>query len=652
MSLEEKVDQMHGSQLGPINDLYWTPDNTRLSIPGFRMVDGPRGVRAGMATTFPVGMARGATWDPALETRVGEAIGLETAAKGGNVILAPTINVLRHPAWGRAQETYGEDTAQVGPMGAAFVEGAQQHVIASVKHFAVYSIEDTRFSVDVTVDERTLREVYLPHFRRAVQDGHAGSVMSAYNSVNGHFCSENPHLLHDILDGEWAFDGFVESDWVLGTHTTAPAALAGLDIEMPAPVLFGAPLVQAVMNGEVPESVIDEAVRRILRKKFEFHLDAPAPVDPSVVESAGHTALTLEVEHEGLVLLKNAGAALPLDRAKVGSIAVVGPLADTVNLGDQGSSNSVPSYAVTPLAGIRDRAGQVTVSHVAGPTLAAADQATIAGAGAAIVVVGLTAQDEGEYLGAGMPGGDRHDLSLRVSAEQETLVQAVAMLNPRTIVVLEGGSAIVVRPWVDAVEALVMAWYPGQEGGHAIADVLFGDVCPSGKLPLTIPRAASDLPPFVNDQATVTYGFLHGYRWVDAMGETPEFPFGFGLSYTAFSYANLKVDASALKHSAGGALSTTFDVKNTGSVAGDEIAELYVGYLGSTIMRPPKDLKAFQRVHLAPGETKTVSLQVNAQDLSYWDVSKSAWVIEPIAYTVQVGGSSRDLPLEASFSVP
>jgi beta-glucosidase len=647
MTLEEKVEQMHGSQIAPINDLYWTPDNTRLKVPGFRMVDGPRGVRAGTATTFPVGMARGATWDPTLENSVGEAIGMETAAKGGNVILAPTINVLRHPAWGRAQETYGEDTVQIGAMGTAFIQGAQQHVLASVKHYAVYSIEDSRFSVDVTVDERTLREIYLPHFRRAVEDGHAASVMSAYNSVNGHWCSENPHLLRDILDGEWGFDGFVESDWVLGTHSTAPAALAGLDIEMPAGVLFGAPLVTAVQQGQVPEAVIDAAVRRILRKKLEFHLDAPPAVDAGVVEDADHVALTLAVEREAIVLLKNDAITLPVDRATIGSIAVVGALANTVNLGDTGSSNSVPAHAVTPLAGIQDRAGDTPVTYVAGPTLAAADQATIASAGAAIVVVGLTAADEGEYSGAGQPGGDRHDMTLRLSAEQEGLVLGVAALNPHTIVVLEGGSAIVVRPWIDAVRALLMAWYPGEEGGHAIADVLFGKVNPSGKLPISFPRSVSDLPPFVDDASSVTYGFLHGYRYLDQMGVTPEFAFGFGFSYTSFSYANLTLGAATL--ASGGTITMTFDVTNSGQASGDEIAQLYVGYHGSSVQRAPKDLKGFQRVHLDPGETKNVSLTLRASDLAYWDLASSAWMLEPITYTVMVGSSSRDLPLMGSF---
>jgi beta-glucosidase len=637
MTLGQKVNQMHGTSLLTVNDLFETPADTKLGIPGFKMIDGPRGVRAGTATTFPVGMARGATWDPALEQRIGEAMGLELAAKGGNVLLAPTVNILRHPAWGRAQETYGEDTVLLGAMGTAFIQGAQQHVLASLKHFAVYSIEDKRFDVDVTIDERTLREQYLPHFQKAVHDAHPGSVMSAYNSVNGHWCSENPHLLRDILDGEWAYDGFVESDWVLGTRSTAPAANAGLDIEMPMAQYYGGPLIDAVNDGGVPMAAIDDAVRRILRKKLEFGLDQPLFVDAGVIESDAHRQLTRDAEREAIVLLKNMNAALPLS-PDAGTLVVVGALAATVNLGDHGSSNSVPSSAVTPLQGLMERA---TVTYVAGPTLSTSDQATISGAGAAVVVAGLTWNDEGEYQGDGMPGGDRHDLSLRISPDQEMLIEAVAALNPRTIVVLEGGSAIVVRPWVDAVQGLVMAWYPGEEGGHAIADVLFGDVAPSGKLPLTIPQAATDLPPFVNDANTVTYGFLHGYRYVDAMNETPEFPFGFGLSYAAFAYSNLTLSGR----------SGTFDVKNTGAMAADEVAQIYVASHGTAVMRAPRNLAGFQRVHLDPGATKTVTFTIGDEALRYWDIASSSWKIEPATYDVEVGGSSRDLPLMTNFSV-
>ena len=648
MTVEEKVDQMHGSSIAPVQGLWETPVNERLGIPGFKMVDGPRGVRANApATTFPVGSARGATFNVDLERRVGEAIGLETAGKGGNVILAPTINVLRHPRWGRAQETYGEDTWHVGEMGAAFVEGAQQHVLASAKHLAANSIEDTRQTVDVTIDERSLREVYLAQFEKVVRRAHVASVMSAYNKVNGRYCSENPHLLRDVLKGDWEFDGFVESDWILGTHSTVDAALAGLDVEMPLPAYFGQDLVLAATSGEVPMDTIDDAVRRILRKKLELHLDAPAAPGPEVVESDEHVALTLEVARAAIGLRRNEAAALPLDRAALSSIVGGGELADRVNLGDEGSSNAVPSFAVTPLAGIEDRAGAaITVTSVPGPTLSAADEAAITAAGAAVVVVGLTAEDEGENL-ENLGGGDR--ASLELSAEHQALVEAVGALNPRTIVVVEGSGAFVAAPWIDATAALLMAWYPGQEGGHAIADVLFGDVSPSGKLPVTFPTSEAELPPFDNQSDAVTYGYFHGYRWVDRNGDAPAFPFGFGLSYTSFAYANLALDQATIAPD--GTVRITADVTNTGAVAGQEVAQLYVGFEGSSVERPVRQLAAFTKVALEAGETRSVSFDVAAKDLAYWDAATAGWVVEPILYDVSVGTSSRDLSLTGSFEI-
>ncbi len=646
MTLEEKVDQMHGTSIVTVDGLFETPENTRLGIPSFRMIDGPRGVRVGTATTFPVGMARGATWDPELEKQIGEAMGQELAAKGGNVLLAPTINVLRHPRWGRAQETYGEDPFHIGEMGAAFIEGAQKWVIANAKHFVANSIEDVRFTVDVTIDERTLREVYMPQFKKAVEEAHVGSVMSAYNSVNGHYCSENAHNLRDVLDGDWGFDGFVVSDWTLGTHSTVPAAKAGLDVEMPAPAYFGDKLLQAVEGGQVPESVIDDAVRRILRIKFRFHLDKPKKPPLSVVEDDTHKALAQKAEEEAIVLLKNDAGALPLDRQKIKRLAVVGELADTVNLGDHGSSNSVPASAVTPLAGIKSQAQGVAIDAVKTSTPSAANLATIAADDAAVVVVGLTYKDEGEDIPGG-PGGDR--TTMQLSAAHQALIQAVAAQNPRTIVVMEGGSAITVHDWVSQVPALLMAWYPGEEGGMAIARVLFGDVSPSGHLPVTIPIDESQLPPFVNDQNAVTYGYLHGYRWVDDKNETPEFSFGFGLSYTSFKLAKLQLDSPSVAPD--GTLEASVDVTNTGSRAGAEVVQLYVSYPGSKVQRAPRTLEAFQRVELQPGETQTVKLGVKAADFRYWDTQSSSWKLEQLQYKLEVGTSSRDLPLSTNFSV-
>lgn len=644
MTLAEKVEQMHGLQREAIDGLYHTPANERLGIPGFRMVDGPRGVRAGKATAFPVGMARGATFDPDLERRVGEAIGAETAAKGGNVILAPVVNVLRHPRWGRAQETYGEDPHHLGVMGEAFVEGAQRHVVASVKHYAVNSIENNRFTVSAELDERTLREVYLPHFARCVRAG-VGSVMSAYNRVNLTWCGEHPLLLRDILKGEWGFDGFVESDWIFGMHDTVAAATAGLDIEMPRPKVYGRKLLAAVEAGEVPATAVDDAVRRILRIMFRFGIfDGRPKPDASVVACKEHVALAREAAQKSMVLLRNEGALLPLDRTALRRIAVVGELAGRKNLGDHGSSYVSPPWAVTPLDGLQSLADRCEVEPVLTDAPSAAQLERIAAADVAIVVVGLTTKDEGEGQ---IAAGDR--VRLELPAAQEELILAVAAANPRTVVVLEGGSAIVIERWIERVPAVLLAWYPGMEGGSAIAAALFGDVNPSGRLPISFARSADDLPTFDNEHDQVAYGPLHGYRLADHAGTEPRFPFGFGLSYTTFAYRALLMESTTLR--ADGVLQATVELSNTGARAGDEVVQLYVGCARSRVARPVRELRAFARVHLEPGETARVPLEVPMSELAYWDAATRSWVVEDTDYAVWVGPSSRALPLRAAFRV-
>jgi beta-glucosidase len=649
MTLEEKVLQMHGTGLA-MHDGLWTSHGVeRLGIPGYRMVDGPRGVSeaTGPATAFPVAAARGATWNVALERDIGEAIGLEVAAKGGNVLLAPCINILRHPRWGRAQETYGEDVHHMARFGVAFIDGAQTHVPADAKHYAVNSIDNTRHEVDVIVDERSLREIYLPAFRAAVQEVNVASVMSAYNQVNGAYASENVPLVRDILKDEWGFLGFVVSDWLLAVRSTAPSALAGLDIEMPRANHYGPPLVAAVEAGDVPMDVIDDAVRRIVRRQLEYGIDDPTTPSPDVIESPAHAALARQAAVESMVLLENRDDALPLEATALTSLAVVGRLADTPNLGDVGSSNVEPTHTVTPLEGLTERAAGATVTHVAtDDMLALADEAVVTAADAAVVVVGLTAEDEGEAI-PGRPGGDR--LHMHLSEEHVALVQEVAALNDRTIVVLEGGSAITVEGWVDDVEAVVMAWYPGMEGGTALAELLFGDANFSGKLPVTVPVSEDQLPEFDNESLVVTYDYFHGYRHMDRGGIAPRYPFGHGLSYTTYAYGNLVVESDRLAPD--DTLVVSVDVTNTGAVAGDEVVQLYVGYDSSAVERSERDLKAFARVPLDPGETRTVTLEVPVRDLAYWDAGAGQWIVEPMDHTVHVGGSSRDLPLEAQVSV-
>ncbi|MBW2629367.1 MAG: glycoside hydrolase family 3 C-terminal domain-containing protein [Deltaproteobacteria bacterium] len=649
MTLEEKVAQMAGDGEGFFlgDETAWNvPGVERLGIPPFRMADGPRGVTTVEgATTFPVGVARGATWDPEVEHRIGAAMGRELRSFGGNVLLAPTINNLRHPRWGRAQETYGEDVHHLSRMGVEFVRGVQEYVLANPKHYAANSIEDTRFGVDVTVDERTLREVYLPHFRAAVLEGGAASVMSAYNSVNGQFCGENEQLLKQILKTEWGFDGFVLSDWIFGTQSTLGSALNGLDIEMPVASVYGDKLLAAVNQGDVPESVIDDAVRRMVRKKFQHNLDQPSNIDESVLGSEEHLALAREAAAKGSVLLKNEPGALPMDVSAIERIAVVGLLADTANTGDNGTSNTQPAFVVTVLQGIQEAVGAaVTVDHIGNDVLSAEDIAIVAAADAVVVVVGLTAEDEGEGL---FGAGDRADLAL--SVERAKLVQDAATANDRTVVVLEAGSAITMGDWLPDIEALLMAWYPGQMGGHAVADLLFGDANPSGKLPVTFPTGLDQLPPFDNESLEVTYDYFHGYRYLDRNDSTPEFPFGFGLSYTTFSIDGLR--ASQIEAKAGDVVLFSVDVTNTGSVAGAEVVQLYVTYPGSAVERSERDLKGFAKVMLEPGAMQTVEIAVPVNDLAYYDVGEGAWALEGLEHAVHAGTSSRDLPLSTTLTV-
>ena len=385
-----------------------------------------------------------------------------------------------------------------------------------------------------------LREIYLPHFKVAVTEARAGSVMTAYNSANGHFCSENKPLLTEILKAEWGFDGFVESDWIWGTNSTAEAVNAGLDIEMPYGRYFGDKLLQAVADGEVAQDTIDAAVRRILRKQLEFELDKRSvDPDPAWSTQEAHAALAWEAALKSLVLLKNEGTTLPLDRNKITSVAVVGHFAQIGRTGDEGSSSVNPTYVVTPLEGLANRAGSVEIRSFPRDQLTAADKAHIATADAAIVIVGYTHEQEGEKVDMLNTGGDRDSLDL--SAEHQALIKDVSHNNQRTIVIVEAGSAVTMESWLNDVEAVLLAWYPGQEGGHAIADVVFGDANPSGRLPLTIPTTLAQLPEFDSASKRVTYEYFHGYRHLDKHNLTPRFAFGHGLSYTVFDYAELKL---------------------------------------------------------------------------------------------------------------
>lgn len=652
LSLDQKINEIRGRQAAPIEGLYFAGGDEAAGIAPWKMVDGPRGARAGSATAFPVAIARAATFDVALERRVGMAIGREVAAKGGNVLLAPTINLLRHPGWGRAQETYSEDTHHMGAMAVAFVSGAQNHVLTSPKHFALNNLENTRFTLSAEVDARSLHEVYLPHFKRCVQEAGAASIMSAYNKLNGTYCGENAELLEEILRQDWGFRGFVESDWFLGARSTAAALNAGLDIEMPAAFRFADDkLAEALTSGELQEEVIHRNARRSIYQKVAWQVSAdrvagkPKP-GPEVVECDEHVALAREAAEKSIVLLKNESRVLPLARGGGSSIAVVGDLAATANLGDRGSSSVTSTAVTTPLAGIVAAAGDARVEHFPSD----ADLSPLASFESVIVVAGLTYLDEGEFIptaqseaegGELARGGDRESLNL--PAPQRDLIARAAAAAERLVVVLQGGSAIVVRDFVEDADALLMAWYAGREGGHALARVLFGDVSPSGHLPVSIPRQMDHLMAWDVSALEVDHDLFHGYRWLDEQGHEPEFHFGHGLSYSDFELRDLRVERASE------GFCCWVDVVNTGSVRAATVVQLYVSASGSRVARAKKELKGFGRVELDPAEQLCLEIRVADADLCFYDVEVRGWELEDCDYQFRVGRSAGDLLLDQTW---
>lgn len=629
----------------------------RLNVPCLWFTDGPRGVARGQSTAFPCTMARGASFDVDLERRIGEAMGAEIRAQDCNLSGAVCINLLRHPAWGRAQETYGEDTHQLGEMGAALATGIQTHnVIATVKHFALNSIENTRFQIDVSIEERALREVYLPHFKRVLDAGCA-SVMSAYNKVNGEYCGQDRILLTDILRGDWGFDGFVHSDWLLGVYKPYGAS-AGLDIENPEPMVFGEKLVAAVEAGHVEPEVIDRACRRILRMLYRFAAaEDPLPNYPAtLVACESHRSLALEAAEKSAVLLKNDGV-LPLDRTRVKKLAILGRLASMENTGDHGSSRVRAPYIVTALKGLTDYLGAEAIVTGVESDLEAA-QIVAADADAVVVVTGYTADEEGEFIpGDLVPpglsdearqaaeavvskrpskprGGDRANLDL--PSDQVSLIEAAVETGKPVIVVIVAGSAVMVEQWHKGASAILQTFYSGMEGGNALAHLLFGDVLPSGKLPFTVARDAADYPFFDRTATEIEYDLWHGYIKFEREERPPRYPFGHGLSYSTFAYRALRLKE------ADGEVTAEFSVTNTGDHPANEVAQLYVAAPGAIVERPSKQLQAFARVAMEPGETQTIALPVSKDALRYWDAQTKAWRIEPGIHRFAVGGSSTD----------
>jgi len=632
-----------------------------------QFVDGPRGVVLhGGATTFPVPIARGASWDVDLEERIGEAIAQEARSFGANWVAAVCVNLLRHPGWGRAQETYGEDPLLLGAMGGACTRGLQRHSIACVKHFALNSIDSSRFMVDISVSRRVLHELYLPHFRDCVAAG-AGSLMSAYNRVNGTWCSQHRELLTTILKERWGFQGFVVSDFIFGVRDGQAALLNGLDLEMPFPMVIEGCLAEALRVGSIASERLDDALLRVLRMQLAI---PPGSYPAALRGCPAHRALAREAATKAIVLLQNDGDTLPL--GELGTLAVIGALAGTANLGDRGSSDTRPAAGsvVTPLQGLQTAAPGLDVRHDAGRDPVAAARLAAA-CDAAVVVVGLDWRLEGEHIHPGdlapvlreMPApdplqrrfgserlrpfwrplaalvaavtrfasartggdfaaGDRTDLAL--GPEQEALILAVAAANPRTVVVLMGGGAILCERWRQRVKAILLLWYPGQQGGEALADVLLGRMSPSGRMPFAVPTDAAHLPPFEPRAEQVTYDLWHGYRRLRRQGHAAAFPFGFGLSYTSFSHGELRAQLDAGR----GIVELSLTVTNTGARQAAEVVQVYLEAPGLLVERPARQLVAFGRLNLVPGEVRTLTLAISLQRLAFFDETSDAFRLE------------------------
>ncbi len=698
MTLDEKIALLHG--VGMPTDEPVTPENAasnrgvgyvvgvpRLGIPGIDMSDAAYGVRSSgvngrYSTALPANVAAAASWDIKAAYDYGALIGHELRAQGYNMSLGGGVDITREPRNGRTFEYLGEDPVLAGTMVAQLIQGTQSaHVIGDIKHYAFNDQESGRNSVNISIGERAARESDLLAFEIGVTEGHPAAVMCSYNRVNGDFSCENDYLLNQVLKKDWKFPGFVLSDWG-GTHSTEKASAAGLDNEEPGHFWYGDKYKAAVQAGNISEAELNDHVHRILRSMFAAGV-IDHPRQRSVIDPFKDLVVARKIEEEGIVLLKNERGALPLDAAQLRSIAVIGAHSDVGMISGGGSAQVDPPggnaimppgggathwqeqiwFPTSPLKAIEARAPNATVKYDPGADPAAAAEA----AKAADVAIVFAYQWESE-------GMDLPSLSLPNykfegrEVDQNAVIAAVASANPHTIVVLETGSPVTM-PWVKAPAAIVEAWYGGSDGANALGNVFFGTVNPSGKLPNTFPLSEADLPhPTVTQPppasrhfdgaATpeqwakglppfpVAYdeGVKVGYKWYDAEKKPVLFPFGFGLSYTTFGYSDLKVANE-------GKVTVSFTLANTGARAGAEVAEIYAA-LPASAQEPPKRLVGWSRVMLQPGEKKDVSVQINPKYLSIFDVQKNGWTLVPGQYTFMVGGSSQDLPLKESITLP
>jgi len=690
MTLEEKISMLHGTGLqglGPVSPLAirsnggagYVPAIPRLGIPAIQMSDAAYGVRSSgengrYSTALPACVAGAASWDPQGGFEYGALIGRELRAQGYNMSLGGGVNLTRESRDGRTFEYMGEDPVLAGTMVASVIRGTQaQHVLGDIKHYALNDQESGRNSVNVNIDKRAARESDLLAFEIGVEQADPAAVMCSYNRAWGEYACENKYLLTDVLKKDWAYRGFVVSDWT-ATHSAAKASAAGMDHEEPGWHFFGDELKKDAQSGKVPMSEIDDHVHRILRAMFATGVFDDPP-QKSVVDVLGGLEVARKLEENGIVLLKNDNSQVPLDASRIRSIAVIGPHADVGMISGGGSAQVDPPggnailppgkgqtrwlepvwFPTSPLKSIRAKVPGTKVEFDSGADAGkAADLAK-----SSDVAIIFAYQWESEDM----------DLkSLALPENQDDLIAKVVAANPHTVVVVESGGPVTM-PWVGQVSAILEAWFAGSSGSDAVANVLFGDVNPSGKLPLTFPRSEADLPhpmivqpppeskpdrqkgdeikqieaglaPF---QVTYNEGVKVGYKWYDAENKPVLFPFGHGLSYTTYAYSNLNVTQ-------GKNPKVTFTVKNTGNRDGAEIAEVYAS-LPASASEPPKQLVGFSKVPLKAGESKEVTVEINPKYLSIFNVEQNGWQLIPGEYSFMVGGSSQDLPLKQKVSL-
>ncbi len=625
---------------------YPNAENERLGVPSMRFCDGPRGVVCGndKSTCYPVSMLRGATFNTDLEEEIGKAIGREVRAYGGNLFAGVCINLPYNPGWGRSQETYGEDAFALGQFGAALVRGVQnEYVMACLKHFAFNSMENSRFKVSIECDRRTEREVYFPHFKDCIDAG-AASVMGSYNLYKGVHAGHSDYLLRKVLKEEWDFDGFVMSDFIWGLRDTVDGANNGMDLEMCATIHYGDNLVQAVKDDLVDESRIDDAAVRLVRTIIAFeeaYEKSGKSYGEEVIGSDEHIALALQAAQEGITLLQNKNDVLPLNKEKTKKVALIGKLADKPNLGDYGSSRVYPKYTISPYDGLKKALPYADVILDDGSDIERAKKLAQQ-ADTVIFVVGFDHDDEGEFVAVddaenylGAAGGDRKE-TLGLHQEEIDLIKAVGPENENSTAVLIGGNMIMMTDWKDSVSSILMAYYPGQEGGTALAQILLGDVNPSGKLPYVLVEKESDLPQVKWETEYEFYDYYHGYAKLDKEGVKPLRPYGFGMSYTEFDVKDAAFSAEK------DTVTASCTVTNTGERKGAEVIQLYAGFGNSDLDRPVKSLRGFERVNLQPGESKTVTTECPVEKFEYYNKTTGDFELENMEYEMYIGTSSGE----------